>query len=168
MKLVKDTKFMKKGISFTNQKKTAIAHESLSFSKNPKAIKRIASLPSLMKKGIVTIIKVNSIVYDENLDILELDNGLKTSYCIEIGDLLVVHCDNKNKIVGLELLGISQINQIEKDVLNNIKSAQIILNTIPQEKKTVITVKLLSVIEKNQTTTNIVTTQPIESPLMCH
>jgi len=134
----------------------------------PKNIKGVCFLSSLMKKGEITRLKAKTIVYDENLDILELDNGLKTSYCVKFGDLAIVHYDSKNKLIGVELFGVSQLHQIDRALLTNIKSAQMIINIIPREKRMFITVKLVSVIENKQVTASVIATPPIETPLTCH
>jgi len=126
------------------------------------ANKRVVKL----KKGVTSKIKVKTIIYDTNLDILELYSGSKTHHCVKMGDLLILHCNEKNKIVGLEFLDISTVYNLNKTVLNNLKSAKIIVNTIPEQKKIFITAKLLSVVEKKEI--NLLTDSSSEPLLVCN
>ena len=118
----------------------------------------------LSMKRIISKIRVKTIIYDSNLDILELYDGSKTHHCITIGDLLIVHCNEKNKIVGLEFLDISKIYNIDKNILNKLKSAKIIINKIPEQNKMFITAKLLSVLENKELT--LLTDSSVEAPLI--
>ena len=117
-----------------------------------------------MNKGIISKIRVKTIIYDSNLDILELYAGSKTHHCKTIGDLLIVHCNEKNKIVGLEFLDISRVYNIDKSILNKLKSAKIIINKIPEQKKMFITAKLFSLLENKELT--LLTDSSVEAPLI--
>ena len=112
------------------------------------------------------ITKIDSIIYDENLDILELYTSNKTHHCIEVSNLFIIHCNDKNKVVGLELLGISNIFHIDKILLTNLKSAKLVINAIPEEKKVFITAKIISLVENKQISTNLLVTP--EAPLLCN
>ena len=133
-----------------------------------KAINRSRNINTNMveKRGFV---KVDSIIYDEDLDILELYTNEDTHHCLEIDDLIIVHCDKKNKIIGLEIMGISNIYNIPKKILNNLKSAKFIVKSIPNEEKIFITTELKSIINgNNQMSTNLLATPPLGSPLVCN
>ena len=132
-----------------------------------KGIKRSNLFNQKMKRGVVLNIKVSSIIYDENLDILELDSNQRTSHCIEASNLIIIHCNQSNKPIGVELLGVSQIFGVNKKLLMNIKSAKIRVTSIPEEKKTYFLIKFISQINQEQITTNLVTTPPSEVPLLC-
>ena len=121
-----------------------------------------------LKKELQSRIKIKTIVYDSNLDILELYTGATTQHCININDLFIIHYNEKNKIVGIEILGISKIYGINKKALNSIKSAKIIMNTIPEENKVFIRAELVYPIKNEEIITNLIASPPYEAPLVCN
>ena len=67
------------------------------------------------------IVKASSIVYDEDLDILEAYTDKTTEYSTNINDFVIVHFSKNNELTGLEFLDIAKNSNIPKKVLNNLK-----------------------------------------------
>ena len=95
-------------------------------------------------------IKVNYISYDQELDILELHSNSPIDHSKNVGGLVIIHFDKKDKVVGLEFMGLAKVQGIPKKNLMNINSAFINLVVYPQEKSLFITANILSVIDHKQ------------------
>ncbi len=78
----------------------------------------------MAEKGVeMETIKVN---YDSEEDILLIHKaGEKSQGAIEIGDFIIDFSDNMAKAIAVEILNASEVLQIKKEFLENIKTANI-------------------------------------------
>jgi len=132
---------------------------------NTKTIKISKKSYNTMRKGGNNYkIKISSIVYDEDIDILEVYINQKTDYCENLDDFTIIHFNKNKKIVGLEFLDISKTLGIPKKVLNNLKTVEILININPEERKMALKTKMISIISEKQTNINFISTPlPMES-----
>ena len=126
-----------------------------------KAINR-EKVSSRKKKGDIMekeAIKMSSIVYDENIDILEVFTNDNTEYCENFDDFIIVHFNKNKKLIGLEFLDISKNLGMPKKILNNLKSVEISVTIDPKNKNIVaLRTKMVSNIEEKQTNINFIST----------
>jgi len=79
---------------------------------------------------------------------------------INIDDIFLINLSKHNKIAGLELLNVNSLLDVSKDILNNIKTARIMVTSLAEQKKLFINTELIS-LNKEQS----ITIPPIPSNL---
>jgi len=110
-----------------------------------------------MKKQKIDISFIN---YDEVVDSLTLQSNESTDHTINIDDIFLINLSKHNKIAGLELLNVNSLLDVSKDILNNIKTARIMVTSLAEQKKLFINTELIS-LNKEQS----ITIPPIPSNL---